>query len=64
LKFGLSRFAIASLDVKSVTLKGTLIYRGNQTTIETKPDCKEFARGSTNRSTILRRINNAKTLTI
>jgi len=37
-KFGLDRESIAPLDGKSVTLKGTLIYRGNQTMIETKPD--------------------------
>ena len=37
-KFGLDRDAIAPLDGKSVTLKGTLIYRGNQTMIETKPE--------------------------
>jgi len=36
-KFGLDREAIAPLDGKSVTLKGTLIYRGNQTMIETLP---------------------------
>jgi len=37
-KFGLDRDAIAPLDGKSVTLKGTLIYRGNQTMIETKSE--------------------------
>src|SRR3989441_11331703 len=37
-KFGLDHEAIASLDGKSVMLKGTLIYRSNQTMIETKPD--------------------------
>ena len=37
-KFGLDHEAIASLDGKSVMLKGTLIYRGNQTMIETKPE--------------------------
>ncbi len=37
-KFGLPHDAIAWLDGKSVTLKGTLIYRGNQTMIETKPE--------------------------
>jgi hypothetical protein len=35
-KFGLDREAIAPLAGKTVTLKGTLIYRGNQTMIETK----------------------------
>ncbi len=37
-KFGLDRETIAPLDGKSVTLKGTLIYRGDQTMIETKPE--------------------------
>jgi hypothetical protein len=37
-KFGLDREVIAPVDGKSVTLKGTLIYRGNQTMIETKPE--------------------------
>lgn len=37
-KFGLDRDAIAPLEGKSVLLKGTLIYRGNQTMIETKPE--------------------------
>jgi hypothetical protein len=37
-KFGLKAEAIASMAGKSVTLKGTLIYRGNQTMIEVLPD--------------------------
>ena len=37
-KFGLNREALAPLSGKSVTLKGTLIYRGNQTMVETKPE--------------------------
>jgi hypothetical protein len=37
-KFGLDREALVQLDGKSVTLKGTLIYRGNQTMVETRPD--------------------------
>ncbi len=37
-KFGLNSEAIAPFSGKSVTLKGTLIYRGNQTMIETKPE--------------------------
>ena len=37
-KFGLDRETIAPLQGKSVTLKGTLIYRDNQTMIETKPE--------------------------
>jgi hypothetical protein len=36
-KFGLKLETIAPLDGKSVTLKGTLIYRGNQTMIEVLP---------------------------
>jgi hypothetical protein len=36
-KFGLEPATIAPLDGKSVTLKGTLIYRGNQTMIEVLP---------------------------
>src|SRR5215471_7252848 len=37
-KFGLSRDALAQFDGKPVTLKGTLIYRGNQTMVETRPE--------------------------
>src|SRR5215470_1693928 len=37
-KFGLSREALAQFDGQPVTLKGTLIYRGNQTMVETKPE--------------------------
>jgi len=37
-KFGLNRERITGLDGKVVTLKGTLIYRGNQTMIETRPE--------------------------
>jgi hypothetical protein len=37
-KFGLNREALAPLSGKLVTLKGTLIYRGNQTMVETKPE--------------------------
>ena len=37
-KFGLNPEAIQPLDGKPVTLKGTLIYRGTQTMIETKPE--------------------------
>ena len=36
-KFGLKPESIAPLDGKSITLKGTLIYRGNQTMIEVLP---------------------------
>lgn len=37
-KFGLNPEAITPVDGKSVTLKGTLIYRDNQTMIEVLPD--------------------------
>jgi hypothetical protein len=37
-KFGLEPGAVADLDGKAVTLKGTLIYRGNQTMIEARPE--------------------------
>jgi len=37
-KFGLDNQALARFDGKSVALKGTLIYRGNQTMVETRPD--------------------------
>jgi hypothetical protein len=37
-KFGLDPGALERFDGKSVTLKGTLIYRGNQTMVETRPD--------------------------
>jgi hypothetical protein len=37
-KFGLDAQAIAAFDGQSVQLKGTLIYRGNQTMVETKPE--------------------------
>ncbi len=37
-KFGVKPEAIAALDGKPVTLKGTLIYRGNQTMVEVQPD--------------------------
>ncbi|HEX4349995.1 MAG TPA: hypothetical protein VH251_06400 [Verrucomicrobiae bacterium] len=36
-KFGLSPETVAPFDGKFVTLKGTLIYRGNQTMVETLP---------------------------
>ncbi len=37
-KFGLPHDAIAAFDGQQVTLKGALIYRGNQTMIETRPE--------------------------
>lgn len=37
-KFGLNPETVEALDGKAVTLKGTLIYRGNQTMIEARPE--------------------------
>jgi len=37
-KFGLDAKSVQALDGKQVTLKGTLIYRGNQTMIEARPE--------------------------
>src|SRR3974390_1653343 len=37
-KFGLDAKSVQALDGKEVTLKGTLIYRGNQTMIEARPE--------------------------
>jgi hypothetical protein len=37
-KFGLDREKLAALDGKTVSLQGTLIYRGDQTMLEAKPD--------------------------
>ena len=37
-KFGLDREKFSALDGKNVSLQGTLIYRGNQTMVETLPD--------------------------
>jgi hypothetical protein len=45
-KFGLKPEAIAAFDGKPVSLKGTLIYRGNQTMIETRPETIQPAQPS------------------
>jgi hypothetical protein len=37
-KFGLDAKSVRALDGQEVTLKGTLIYRGNQTMIEARPE--------------------------
>lgn len=37
-KFGLDREKLAALDGKTVSLQGTLIYRGDQTMVEALPD--------------------------
>jgi hypothetical protein len=42
-KFGLNPVSLASLDGKAVSLKGTLIYRGNQTMIEADPESIKLA---------------------
>jgi hypothetical protein len=44
-KFGLDPEIAARFDGKSVTLRGTLIYRGNQTMIEALPDSVKPANG-------------------
>jgi len=46
-KFGLKTEAIAAFDGKSVSLKGTLIYRGNQTMIEVVPDSIQATNAAT-----------------
>ena len=45
-KFGLKPEALAALDGKPVSLKGTLIYRGNQTMIEARPESLQPATDS------------------
>jgi hypothetical protein len=42
-KFGLDREKLSPLDGKSVSLQGTLIYRGNQTMVEALPDSIKVA---------------------
>jgi hypothetical protein len=42
-KFGLDRKRLSTLDGKSVSLQGTLIYRGNQTMVEALPDSIKVA---------------------
>jgi len=44
-KFGLDREKLSALDGKSVSLRGTLIYRGNQTMVEALPDSIKTADG-------------------
>jgi hypothetical protein len=41
-KFGLPPESVASFDGQGVTVKGTLIYRGSQTMVETRPDWIEL----------------------
>lgn len=45
-KFGLDSNTVAALNDKMVTLKGTLIYRNNQTMIEAVPDSIKLAADS------------------
>lgn len=49
-KFGLPAGAVSASDGKPVKLKGTLIYRGNQTMIETKPEWIEAGGATSNNS--------------
>jgi hypothetical protein len=42
-KHGLDRKNFSTLDDKTITLKGTLIYRGNQTMVEAIPDSIKIA---------------------
>jgi hypothetical protein len=42
-KFGLKTETLTPLDGKAITLKGTLIYRGNQTMIEARPESIKLA---------------------
>jgi hypothetical protein len=42
-KHGLEREKLSTLDGKTVSLKGTLIYRGNQTMVEAIPDSIKIA---------------------
>jgi len=42
-KFGLDREKLSALDGKTVSLRGTLIFRGNQTMVEALPDSIKVA---------------------
>lgn len=42
-KFGLDREKLSALDGKTVSLQGTLIYRGNQTMVEALPESIKIA---------------------
>ncbi len=46
-KFGLDREKLSALDGKTVSLQGTLIYRGNQTMVEALPDSIKAAERAT-----------------
>src|SRR5512143_71743 len=51
-KFGLNPDVLAAFDGKTVSLKGTLIYRGNQTMIEARPESVQLASGAAPASTL------------
>ena len=51
-KFGLNPDLLAAFDGKPVSLKGTLIYRGNQTMIEARPESVQLASGAAPASTL------------
>jgi hypothetical protein len=51
-KFGLKPELLAAFDGKSVSLRGTLIYRGNQTMIEALPESLQLASGTDSISTV------------
>lgn len=51
-KFGFQPEKLSALDGKPVSLKGTLIYRGNQTMIEAVPESLQLAPTSAERTTV------------
>jgi hypothetical protein len=51
-KFGLKPEALAAFDGQPVSLKGTLIYRGNQTMIEARPESLSPATETTQLNTL------------
>ena len=51
-KFGLKPDLLAAFDGKPVSLKGTLIYRGNQTMIEARPESVQLASDAAPASTV------------
>lgn len=54
-KFGLKPEALGTFDGKPVSLKGTLIYRGNQTMIEARPESIQLAPESAQGSAVTER---------
>ena len=59
-KFGLQKDKLAGFDSKPVSLKGTLIYRENQTMIEVQPDSVRPAPDSPSSSNFAAQIENQK----